>query len=222
MASVARIAWPSSGVSVLSRLRRLTWRPADRAGGYRSFDPVSLGTLEAQVWVAYYRRDWLTFIRAGAVCARENFGLSWPETLACSWLVMRANQRWAPFPDNDADGARRAMAQCYRILARRYGQPRDPERAAALDVNWWRVHREFQHDLGASETALRDAIASFWAEIYDVPAPQLLEAAARRTSAMGLSDRWVAAGCPADSPLTAAARATLVSSYEALLDVVAA
>jgi hypothetical protein len=194
-------------------------RPGRRAVGYRDFAPVSMGTLESEVWVAYYRRHWLTFIRAGTACARENSGLSWPHTLACSWLVMRANQRWAPFPENDADGARREMARFYRILQRRYGEPRDPERAAALDINWWRVHRELQHGLGTSdESSLQEAITRYWAEVYDVAAMTLTDAAGQRAGAMRLSDRWVAEGCAPDSPLIAAIRATLVSSYRALLD----
>jgi len=38
-----------------------------------------------------------------------------------------------------------------------------------------------------------------------------------RTEAMDLSDRWVAEGCRADSPLLAREHAALVRSYAALL-----
>jgi hypothetical protein len=37
------------------------------ASGPRSFDPRRLGGLEARAWVAYYRRDWLTLLRAALV-----------------------------------------------------------------------------------------------------------------------------------------------------------
>lgn len=36
---------------------------------------------------------------------RHMFGLPWPATLQGAWLVLRANQRWAPYPDNDPEGA---------------------------------------------------------------------------------------------------------------------
>ena len=56
--------------------------------------------------------------------------------------MLRANQKWAPFPDNDPDAARALMAGFYRLL----GQPIDPVRAAELEVEWWRAHRENQYD----------------------------------------------------------------------------
>jgi hypothetical protein len=40
---------------------------------------------------------------------RSGFGMPWLRTLQGAWHVLRANQLWAPFPDNDADGARAAM-----------------------------------------------------------------------------------------------------------------
>ena len=30
----------------------------------RTFDPVRIGRLETVAWVAYYRREWLKFLRA--------------------------------------------------------------------------------------------------------------------------------------------------------------
>ena len=44
------------------------------------------------------------------------FGMSWPRTVLGAWLVLRANQKWAPFPDNDPDAARALMARFYRLL----------------------------------------------------------------------------------------------------------
>ena len=42
--------------------------------------------------------------------------MSWPKTLFGAWLVLRANQVWAPFPDNDPDKARRLMRRFYAML----------------------------------------------------------------------------------------------------------
>ena len=78
---------------------------------YRSFDPRRVGSLETDAWVTYYRREWLKFLRAAVSLTRHTFGLPWRSTVRGAWLVMRANQLWAPFPDNDADGARRTMAR---------------------------------------------------------------------------------------------------------------
>ena len=54
--------------------------------------------------------------------------------------MLRANQQWAPFPDNDPDAARATMARFYRLLR----QPIDPVRRA--EVEWWRAHRENQYE----------------------------------------------------------------------------
>jgi len=104
----------------------------------RSFDPRRVGRLECQTWVTYYRREWLPFLRAAIAVTRHVFGLSWPRTLYGAWLVMRANQLWAPHPDNDPDGARRQMRRFYSLVARTHGESLDPGTAARLEVEWWR------------------------------------------------------------------------------------
>ena len=37
---------------------------------------------------------------------RAGFGMDWYLTLHGAWLVLRANQLWAPYPDNDPNRAR--------------------------------------------------------------------------------------------------------------------
>jgi hypothetical protein len=168
--------------------------------------------------VTYYRRDWLRFLRAAVSLTRHTFGLPWPETIAGAWLVLRANQLWAPFPDNDPAGARRAMERFYRLVARRYAEAFDPVRAAWLEVEWWRAHREHQHDAGeGGEGPLIDALAALYAYVYDVPQEAVRPAAEQRALAMRFSDRWVSEGRSLESPLIPEERAALVRSYAALL-----
>jgi hypothetical protein len=79
------------------------------------------------------------------------FGMDLMRTLQGAWLMLRAVQLWQPYPDNDPDGARAGMHQLYALIRLRYGEPTDPARAAALEVDSWRVHRENQragHDSG--------------------------------------------------------------------------
>src|SRR5215470_19467906 len=87
-------------------------------GCVRSFDPVRLGGYEAAAWVAYYQRRWGTFLRASLGLVREGFGLPGAATLRGAWYVMRANQAWAPYPDNDPDLARAYMRRFYELVAR--------------------------------------------------------------------------------------------------------
>jgi hypothetical protein len=184
----------------------------------RSFDPVQVGRLEAAAWVAYYRRQWPRLLVLSVTLVHRAFGMNWPRTLHGSWLVLRANQLWAPNPGNDPDGARRCMSRFYALLRLAHGGPADPARAAALEVGWWAAHRERQH-LGepGGPVGLVTALAGLYAYVYGADEQTVRPAAALRAEAMDLSDEWVAQGCPPGSPLLAAERATLVRSYAALL-----
>ena len=183
----------------------------------RSFDPRRVGRLECTAWVTYYRREWWKFLRAALALTRHTFALSWPATLFGGWLVLRANQLWAPYPDNDPDGARRCMQRFYGLVARRHGETFDVAEAARLEVEWWRVHRELQRRHAGDEAVLADALAALYSHVYGVSAADVALAAQQRALAMRHSDRWVEEGCHMDSPLVREERAALVRSYAALL-----
>jgi hypothetical protein len=186
--------------------------------GMRSFDARRVGELECDAWVTYYRRQWGRFLRAAFGLTRESFGLSWPNTLRGGWWVLRANQLWAPVPDNDPAGARRYMERFYRLVIASEGEDFDPVEAARREVEWWRAHRELQYDQGeADERPLVDALIQLYTYVYSVPAQSVETAARERARAMVHSDRWVADGCDPSSPLIGDERAALVRSYESLL-----
>lgn len=92
----------------------------------RSFDPRAVGALECRAWVTYYRREWLAFLLSAVRLVRHTFGLSWPRTLVGAWWVLRANQVWAPYPDNRPDLARRYMRRFYDLVARSSAEPVRP------------------------------------------------------------------------------------------------
>jgi hypothetical protein len=200
------------------RRRPLTARAAAKPKPHRSFDPRQVGSLETIAWVTYYRREWLPFLRAAISLTRHTFGLPWPSTLWGAWLVLRANQLWAPYPNNDPAGARQAMERFYRLVARHHGESFDPRRASELEVEWWRVHREHQReDTGGSEAPLVAALAALYAYVYAVDETDVRVAAEQRALAMRYSDQWVEEGCNLASPLIAQERAALVRSYAGLL-----
>jgi hypothetical protein len=197
-------------------------RAPDRKGvkAHRSFDPRLVGRLETEAWVAYYRRQWPAFLRAAVGLTRHTFALPWPQTLHGAWLVLRANQLWAPHPDNDPDGARRAMQRFYRLVKGRYQEAFDPATAARLEVEWGRVHRAHQHGDIDGDTGLVSALAALYAYVYDVPEATVRRAAEQRALAMQHSDQWVRDGRHADSPAIAQISAALIRSYAALLSAV--
>ena len=185
----------------------------------RDFDPVRLGNAETDAWVGYYRRKWGSVLRSFLTMVRVGFGLSWPDTVRGAWWVLRANQAWAPFPDNDPDRARAYMRRFYAMVKRRNRETFDVDEAARLDVEWWRVHRAMQHE-DAPFDALVDAVAALYAHVYAVPAAKVRDAAEGRAEAMRISDEWVAAGADPASPAVAEERAALVRGYTALREAV--
>jgi hypothetical protein len=189
----------------------------------RSFDPDRVGRLECDAWVAYYRRRWVAFLRAAVGLTRHTFELSWPETIRGAWLVLRANQVWAPYPDNDPEAAREYMRRFYALVAERHGESFDLDEAARREVEWWRVHRRLQHDRGrGDDRELAEALAANYAHVYSVPEASVKEAAEQRALAMLHSDRWVAEGGDPSSVLVAEEREALIRSYRALREAVRA
>ena len=95
---------------------------ASTPGRLRSFDPVRVADLEFRAWVGYYLRDWPGVLRASIGLVHAGFRMDWLRTLHGAWLVLRANQLWAP-ADNDPDGARRCMRRFYGLVKISYGEP---------------------------------------------------------------------------------------------------
>ncbi len=200
------------------RTARAAVRASARRGkAHRGFEPRRIGRLETEAWVAYYRREWIALLVSSVGLTRQMFGLPWPATLRGAWLVLRSNQQWAPYPDNDPEGARATMERFYRIVADHHHEPFDPARAAVLEVEWWRVHREHQHGDAVSEQPLIDALTALYGYVYGAGEADVRPAAEQRALAMRFSDQWVADGRDLASPLIDQVRAALVRSYAALL-----
>jgi hypothetical protein len=183
----------------------------------RSFDPRAVGALECRAWETYYRRKWAACLVAFVALVRAAFRMNWPRTLYGSWLVLRANMKWAPFPDNDPEACRALMRRFYRLLRSSEGASFDPARAAEVEVEWWRVHREHQHDSGSTNEPLVRALVDLYAYTYGADRDELRRAAELRAEAMDVSDRWLQAGSDPENPLLARERALLIRSYAALL-----
>jgi hypothetical protein len=177
---------------------------------------VRLGQQETTAWASYYRHEWGTFLRAAVGMVRTGFGTDPVRTVVGAYHVLRANQLWAPYPDNDPDGARASMRRFYAMIARDQGLGLDSVRASRLEVEWWRLHREHQHDPDVSEDALVQSLVDLYSYVYDAPPESVREAARFRVEAMNHSDAWVANGCDLADPLLTRERRALVASHTAL------
>jgi hypothetical protein len=194
------------------------------ASPMRDFDPRRVGAMECRAWVTYYRREWFALLLASVGLVKAGFRMTWPRTLRGAWLVLRANQKWAPPVDNDAAGAQRCMERFYRLVAADSGESLDTAEAARREVAWWKAHRAVQRGPGPDRERHRielvEALADLYSYVYGDEREAVRPAAALRAEAMDVSDRWVAEGCDLASPLVDEERALLVRSYAALLSVV--
>jgi len=181
-----------------------------------SFDPVVVGNRETDAWAAYYRHEWGRFLVAAVGMVAAGFGMAPRRTLAAAWYVLRANQVWSPYPDNQPDAARAYMRRFYELVALSGTLSLEPVEAARLEVEWWRVHRAHQHDENVTREQIVDALAELYAYVFCVERDSVRHAARKRVEAMGLSDQWVRAGRHRDDPLLASERRALVASYSAL------
>ena len=186
----------------------------------RDFDPVALGRLETQAWASYYRHEWGRALRAFVGMIYQGFGLGPRLTLVGAWHVLRANQAWAPVPDNDPDAARASMRRFYELVRAHSDLTFDATRASELEVEWWRLHRAHQRDDAATRDELEHSLVELYSYVYSAPRETMHEAARWRAEAMDLSDAWVAGGCDLADPLLTAEKRALVASYAALLSAV--
>lgn len=182
-----------------------------------AFDPEAVGNAEAVAWASYYRREWWPVLKAAVVMVRQGFGMGRLRSLHGAYYVLRANQKWAPYPDNDPAAARNHMRRFYELVVRSGDLRFDPVEAARREVEWWRLHREHQYGVVGDEEPLVDSLVNLYTYVYSLPGEAVLEAARHRVLAMQHSDAWVQAGRDLGHPLLAQQREALVASYRALL-----
>jgi len=181
---------------------------------------VVVGNRETDAWAAYYRHEWRAVLVAAVGMVSAVFGMPPHRTRAGAWYVLRANQLWAPYPDNQPDAARSYMRRFYELVVLDGGLALDPARAGTVAVEWWRIHRAHQHEEAVTEEQLEAALVDLYSYVYGAEPEAVRPAARKRVEAMDLSDRWVEAGCHRDDPLLAGERRALVASYAALRNAV--
>jgi hypothetical protein len=152
----------------------------------RSFDPDEVARLETAMWRSYYDRRRLPLFGQLVALLQGQFQLQPLRALTLAGLAARAAAVFQVGAGHDH--YRRALPYLegyYRAIRAVSDVPFDPERAAALELEWWIVHREAElHPPGDLEHALADLAA----ELYQVPAERLGTHASRRAEAMTIRD----------------------------------
>ena len=150
---------------------------------------------------------------------RSSFGLSLPQGVYVSYINTQAQVTWARQGAAD-DKAEALMREFYAYVREPVGGKYDVDKAAKLEVNWWAVHRN--REQYPDHSALAQALADTYAEVYQLPAEKMLPAGEARAAAMDLSDQWNREGKDPNSPLLEQIATLLVQSYQSLSEAVAA
>jgi hypothetical protein len=80
------------------------------------------------------------------------------------------------------------MRRFYDVLARTHHLDIDPQQAADLEVDWWRIPLECATN-GSDYEPITCAIARTYSHVYQTPQPSLQAAARERTEAMRINDK---------------------------------
>jgi hypothetical protein len=167
---------------------RFSRRPSD----LRAFDAAAVGKLDTDMWRSYYERRPVRLFEQMITLLRTQYGMRPLEALLNAY---RAAHAAFVFKDGrsraDYEKALPDLEAYYRDVAARSVKPFDSHRAAALELEWWIVHRENPPELPA-------ALAALQAEIYGIPASRFAEHARLRAQAMDLRDGKGAAITDAD------------------------
>jgi hypothetical protein len=108
-------------------------------------DPERVAYFESAGWRAYYDRNWPRVFRLMVQLNQEEFRMSLPTALAASVDIVRASIAFAPI-DNDVPAATAHLRRFYDKARRARGLQADAQTLAALEMDYWVVHRRLAQE----------------------------------------------------------------------------
>jgi hypothetical protein len=104
------------------------------------FNPERVAYFEATGWRAYYDHKWIHMLRLIVGLCQEQFRIPFPMSLLAGYYTTRASAAWVP-ADHDEQKILRYLEKFYRLARRYSGLTFDPSRVAALELEYFDVHR---------------------------------------------------------------------------------
>lgn len=108
--------------------------------GQLGFNPERLAQLETAGWRAYYDRNWPAVFRLMVRMNRKQFRMSLPVAVSGAIDIVCASIAFAPV-DNDVPAATGHLQRFYEKARRSRGIQTDARTLAALEMDYWVVHR---------------------------------------------------------------------------------
>jgi hypothetical protein len=165
---------------------------APRQTDLRDFDPDIVAKLETDMWRSYYSRQrFRLFLELGKLL-REQYHAP---LIRSNVMAFHAAKAAFVFKDGkgraDYERALPDLVRYYTAIRRMSATPFDVKRVAALELEWWIIHRERKNH------ALKDldrSLAELQAAIYEMPVTKFMEHGRLRADAMRIRDDKAEAG----------------------------
>lgn len=155
-----------------------------RHADLRSFMPSEVAHLETAMWRHYYHREYLSLFGSLYWLYRREYHFSPADSTRLACLAARAATRFQPTHSRaEAQKALPLLETYYHLIRQRTAERFDPQRAAALELDWWQFRRE-----GSTPAQYGEIIARSAREIYRVDNADLTEAALLRAQMMNYRD----------------------------------
>ena len=145
-------------------------------------NPARVAYYEANGWRAYYEHNWLQLLRLIVGLCPEQFHIPFPVSLLAAYYTTRASVAWAPVNHD----VRKVEAYLYKFysVARRYsGLQFDVERVAALELQYFDVHRRLSIAGQEDKSEFIHTMAELHSAIFGITPDQARESAELRVLA---------------------------------------
>lgn len=159
-----------------------------------TFSADRVAYLERAGWEAYYDRDWPRVLTLMVQMNRTQFCMSWLDAGLAALDIVHAAAAFAPV-DNDIAAATQHLARFYARARTSAGLQTDAATLAALEMDYWIVHRELAVARKAAPghagdiEPMVDALAKLHAALFAVPDAAIRRSAVARAQAATTVDR---------------------------------
>lgn len=150
------------------------------------FDPERVAYFEAAGWRAYYDHKWLKMMTLLIQLFQEQFHIPLLMSLLAAYYTIRASIAWVPI-DHDERKVLAYLEKFYRLARRYSGLTYDVSRVAALELQYFEVHRRLAGKPEKDE--FLQTLIDLHSAIFGLPAERVLESAEWRLRAAKTVDQ---------------------------------
>ncbi len=148
------------------------------------FDPTATAHAEYEFWRAHNDKDVPRLRDALESWTSELYGLDPEASAEAVEHLLEATQ----YHDvRDWDAATKCATDYYQVISERSDLHFSPRKAGALEVTWWRIHDELEHE--TDKTPLVEAFGRLYAEVFGVSPDVIREMSKFKTQATVEHDR---------------------------------